>query len=169
MRFRKPQIALAAACLLTALLPIAVWIRSYERCDVIYLSGDHRIALYKGRLYLDGRFNLTAGRRPKTWTYQLLGTPIRGATIRANYVARQDKGASVPIWSAIAAIVLFSATIVVAPSMLLRFSVRAMFIIVTLAAVLFALARVALRDDRPQRNAPQNRELDQRLLRPDIS
>jgi type VI protein secretion system component VasF len=122
-------------------LLIALWARSYMKCESLSFNGGHRIASLGGSLFLDGNFVVLSGKLTASHR-RMFGNELQYVTTDWSKVrARAGSGLQVPYW-----IVVFATLTLSTPFWVRwRFSLRTLLIITTLVAVALGAIVYAVR------------------------
>ena len=137
MRFRHLRIAFSAACLIVAVLLIALWARSYWRNDAMLFTNARDVITGAGTtsgVVVSHRLQVDSGSSPRGWHYQ--SRPVTSVPEQFYWDSTSTlRAIHVPIWFLCVVSLAFGTL----PWLPYRFSLRTLLIATTLIAVLLGL------------------------------
>ena len=132
---RKLRIAFSVACGIFSVLLIALWARSYYRCDSFHVGRELQITSLRGKLYVDGQFHMSESR----FVANVPGISWSEYSNRFYHggVTAFGKSSTIPVWLPILLVMIFATVPWTLQSP--RYSLRTLLIATTLVAVVLGL------------------------------
>jgi hypothetical protein len=137
MKYRKLRIAWSVAWGVACLLMIALWVRSYQWVDLVYVGDSHTTISWRGNFYFHNvRLMYPAGRQEFSHEYGAIVLASIWNGDQAVFIWRDPRAIEelnphVAFWS----LILLCVILGVACWMPWRFSLRTLLIVMTLVAV----------------------------------